>query len=195
MKVKVLFGIYLFNSTCCFSDELSNQIQLIQNNYEVVLNIQLDTQENYTQIEIYRTNDTNLGFDNIATIYNLESNSKNIQFVDKTPVPNSINYYKINHLNNTTSSINSIYYIAFNQAGFSIYNEENYSTIFINHAPEDANLHFYLFDMSGRNLAEVNEIIDSKVSFETNLLHHGFYFFQIYFSNNDKFLQGKIFIP
>ena len=194
MNAKVLLGILFCNCANNYANNFSNELILIQSETQINISIQLDSFDEYNEIEILRTNDTNLGFDKIAKIYSIKPADNNLQFIDKTPIPNSINYYKISYLNQTISSIHSIYYAAYSQLDYSIYNDENSSTLFINTTDENAKFHFFLFDMSGKVLTEINEIQDTKISFDTNLLHHGFYFFQVYESSIKK-LQGKIFIP
>ena len=166
-----------------------------QHEGEIYLSWRLDKGYSCAGTDIERSFDTT-HFERIGRIFGICGSSDFEQpysFSDISPIPNSINYYRLVLGNREYSTILPVYYVAFNNFGYAVENTATNTTIyFLQNSIE--HLKLMLFDFNGRLLDEFANITDNKVEFENNNLHHGFYVFILTDENGNKLKRGKIFI-
>jgi hypothetical protein len=180
-----------------FAQAQENSFHLIGNQQEgeIYLSWRLDKGYSCAGTDIERSFDTT-HFERIGRIFGICGSSDFDQaysFTDISPIPNSINYYRLVLGNRDYSSIIPVYFVAFNNFGYAVDNTVTSTTIYFLKNSID-HLKLMLFDFNGRLLNEFSNIIDNKVEFENNNLHHGFYVFIITDENGNKLQRGKIFI-
>ncbi len=178
-----------------YSQEVNFTFNVSQNENDVYLSWKIDRGSTCDGTDIERSFDSTQ-FDRVGSIYGVCGSAdfaQSFSFIDIRPIPNSINYYRLLFGGRQYSNILAIYFVSFNNFGYSVKNNTNNTTIyFLNNSLKS--LKFTLADMNGRILSEVDEIIDSKVEFDNNNLHHGFYVFMLTDERGNKLQRGKIFI-
>jgi hypothetical protein len=198
MKSLIVYFLLSIPLTSLIAQEVGHNIDLIQNNKEIFISITINKGSTCNGMDIYRSTDTLLGFDKIGNIFGVCGSvdfNQDYRFTDINPVPNTINYYKIVFGGRQDSKTHSIYYASYNDYGYSIFNESNQTTLFINSNITLKKMKFDLYDSSGKLLQNIQDIIEDKITFANYALHHGFYFFVLSEENNKKLIQGKLFIP
>jgi hypothetical protein len=196
MRSLHLISIFIFYPIAFVSaQEIEYTFNASQNENEVYLNWVIAQGNSCDGTDIERAFDTSQ-FEKIGSISGICGSadfSQNYSFTDIRPIPNSINYYRLVFGGRQYSSLASVYFVAYNNFGYSVNNAaENTTIYFLTNTFQK--LRFILADMNGRILSEVDEIMDGKVQIDNNGLHHGFYVFMITDARGYKLQRGKIFI-
>jgi hypothetical protein len=196
--MKLLYFIIVINwCPQSFAQAQENSFHLIGNQQEgeIYLSWRLDKGYSCAGTDIERSFDTT-HFERIGRIFGICGSfdfDQAYSFTDISPIPNSINYYRLVLGNRDYSSILPVYFVAFNNFGYAVDNTATSTTIYFLKNSID-HLKLMLFDFNGRLLNQFADITDNKVEFENNNLHHGFYVFILTDENGNKLQRGKIFI-
>jgi hypothetical protein len=190
-----IIAIMLFHHPLIQAQDNSFHFMGNQQEGEIYLNWHLDRGYSCAGTDIERSFDTT-HFERIGRIFGICGSSDFDQaysFTDISPIPNSINYYRLVFGNRDYSAILPVYFVAFNNFGYAVDNTATSTTIYFLKNSID-HLKLMLFDFNGRLLNQFADITDNKVEFENNNLHHGFYVFILTDENGNKLQRGKIFI-